>query len=571
MAKRPPQDFLKETFQASKSAYLYIGLFSLFINLLMLTVPLYMMQIFDRVLASHSYETLIYLTLISIIALFVLSLLDVVRTNILIHISTWLDRKLSPFALALSPDQIIQGNPYPEQVLRDVNTVRTFLGGTAMFTFFDAPWIPIYLIVIFLLHPILGLISTLGAILLFLCALANEFATKKVMENANNLAISNTNETGATLRNAEVIQAMGMLFSLINNWYSNNEKVLFLQTQSSKVSGYILSLSKFLRLCLQILILGVGAYYVLTNQITSGMMIAASILMSRALAPVEQAIGAWKQFQNFKQAKHRLEPHFKFKSDRKSGLKLPRPKGIVSLENVFYTPPNMQKLVISNLTHKIQAGEMVALIGASAAGKSTLARLIVGIIKPNSGTVRLDGANVYQWERDDFGQYVGYLPQDIELFSGTVKDNIARMGEVNDTAVVKAAQLAGCHDLILRLPEGYNTVIHRDSFNLSGGQRQRIAMARTLYNDPQLVVLDEPNSNLDNEGEVALLKTLQTLKVNGVTVILIAHRPSIIRHVNTIIVLNEGKIQFSGPREQILSKLHELAKNPKQQEGIRNG
>lgn len=322
---------------------------------------------------------------------------------------------------------------------------------------------------------------------------------------------------------------------------------------------------------MQILILGVGAYYVLTNQITSGMMIAASILMSRALAPVEQAIGAWKQFQNFKQAKHRLEPHFKFKSDRKSGLKLPRPKGIVSLENVFYTPPNMQKLVISNLTHKIQAGEMVALIGASAAGKSTLARLIVGIIKPNSGTVRLDGANVYQWERDDFGQYVGYLPQDIELFSGTVKDNIARMGEVNDTAVVKAAQLAGCHDLILRLPEGYNTVIHRDSFNLSGGQRQRIAMARTLYNDPQLVVLDEPNSNLDNEGEVALLKTLQTLKVNGVTVILIAHRPSIIRHVNTIIVLNEGKIQFSGPREQILSKLHELAKNPKQQEGIRNG
>ncbi|WP_115678688.1 type I secretion system permease/ATPase [Legionella hackeliae] len=564
---------LKEIFLASRSAYLYVGFFSLFINLLMLTIPLYMMQIFDRVLASHSYETLIYLTLIAILALLVLSLLDVVRTNILIHISTWFDRKVSPIALALSPDQLLQGNPYPEQVLRDVSTMRSFLGGSAMFTFFDAPWIPIYLIVIFMLNPILGLISTIGAILLFACALANEYATKKTMENANNMAISNNNDTTATLRNSEVIQAMGMLYPLINNWYTNNEKVLLFQTRSSKVSGYILSCSKFLRFCLQILILGVGAYYVLTNQITSGMMIAGSIMMARALAPVEQAIGAWKQFQGFKQARSRLEPHFMFISGRKAGLKLPKPKGILSLENLFYSPPNMQKLIISGITHKIQAGEMVALIGASAAGKSTLARLIVGVLKPNTGTVRLDGADVYQWERDDFGQYIGYLPQDIELFAGTVKDNIARMSEVNDAEVVKAAQLAGCHEMILRLPEGYNTVIRRDSFNLSGGQRQRIALARTLYKEPKLVILDEPNSNLDNEGEIALLKTLQVLKENGVTVIIIAHRPSIIRHVDTIIVLNEGKIQFSGPREQILAKLHEFAKNPKLQEGkgIGNG
>ncbi|KTD25486.1 toxin secretion ATP binding protein [Legionella lansingensis] len=573
MAKKQPQGLLKETFQSSKSAYLYVGFFSLFINILMLTVPIYMMQIFDRVLSSHSYETLFYLTLIAVLALLALSLLDAVRTHILIHISTWFDRKVTPVALAMSPDQLLQGNPYPEQTLRDIATIRQFLGGSSIFTFFDAPWVPIYLLVIFLIDPILGICSTIGAIILFACALINELATNKALEKANDIAISNNLETTATLRNAEVIQAMGMSIPLIKQWYANNEKVLLFQTKSSQISGNILSFSKFLRLSLQILILGAGAYLVLTHEITSGMMIAASILMSRALAPVEQAIAAWKQFQSFQLAKKRLEPHFLFNSGRTSGLRLPKPKGAISIENVYYSPPNLQKFIINNVNQQIRVGEMVALIGASAAGKSTLARLIVGILKPSSGTVRLDNADVYQWERDDFGQHVGYLPQDIELFAGTVKDNIARMGEVDDAAVIKAAQLAGCHDMILRLGNGYDTLIHREGFQISGGQRQRIALARALYKDPQLVVFDEPNSNLDGEGENALINALETLKKRGVTVIIIAHRPSIIRFVDTIIVLNEGKVQFSGPRDQILAKLRELAKTsmPKPQEGISHG
>lgn len=556
---RKDGNLLKETLIASKSAFMYVALFSLFINLLMLTIPLYMMQIFDRVLSSHSYDTLIYLTLIAIFALFTLSLLDTVRTYIIIHISNWFDRKLTAPALALSPDQLLMGNSYPEQVLRDIGAIRQFLGGTGIFTFFDSPWVPIYIIVIFLLNPLLGWISAIGAILLFLCALLNEFFTRKLLREATETSITNNYETTTTLRNAEVIQAMGMLYSLINHWHQKNEKVLDFQKKSSQIAGNILSFSKFLRSTLQILILGVGAYLVLTNQITSGMMIAGSILMSRALAPIEQGIGAWKQYQNAKQAMERLEPHLQFYSGRNEGIQLPKPKGLLTFENLYYAPPNLQKHVICNINFQIKPGEMVALIGPSAAGKSTLARLIVGVFKPASGVVRLDHADVYQWEREDFGKHVGYLPQDIELFNGSIKENIARMGTIDESAVIKAAQSAGCHELILRLAQGYDTVINRTNFSLSSGQRQRIALARALYNDPQLIVLDEPNSNLDTDGETALISALNSLKERGATVVVIAHRPHIIRYVDTIIVLNEGKIQFSGPREQILAKLHEFS------------
>lgn len=550
---------LKQTFEASKSAFIYVGLFSLFINVLMLTTPLYMMQVFDRVLTSYSYDTLIYLTLIAVLALLILSLLDAIRTYIIIHVSVWFERKLSPPALALSPDQILLGNTYPEHALRDIAAVKQFIGGSAVFTFFDSPWVPVYLIVIFMLDPVLGWISTTGALILFLCALLNELCTRKLLRDASEMAISTQQEMAASLRNAEAIQAMGMLPALISAWHKNNETILNFQIKSSKISGNILALSKFIRSSLQIFILGVGAYLVLTNRITSGMMIAGSILMSRALAPVEQAISAWKQYQSAKHAIDRLKPHLAFQSQRLSGIQLPAPKGYLSIENLYYMPPALQKFVINGINLHIKAGEMAALIGPSAAGKSTLARLIAGVLKPNNGSVRLDTADVYQWERTDFGRYVGYLPQDIELFNGSVKENIARMGTINDAAVIKAAKQAGCHELILRLPQGYDTVIHRNSFGLSGGQRQRIALARALYGDPQLVILDEPNSNLDSDGELALLNALQELKRRQATVILIAHRPHVIHFVDTLIVLNEGKIQFSGPRDQILNKLKELA------------
>jgi len=358
---------------------------------------------------------------------------------------------------------------------------------------------------------------------------------------------------------------MGMMSNIVKSWFIKNEKVLQLQAIASRRSGTILAFSKFLRLIIQLLMLGTGAYYVVLGQITPGVMIAASILMGRALAPVEQAIGAWKQFLGARQAYHRLEAHFKFESERTAGIKLPTPTGQLSFENVYYVPPGMQRPIINNIIMQIPAGKTLAVIGPTAAGKTSLARLIVGAWRASAGCVRLDGADVYTWDRSDFGTHVGYLPQDIELFSGTIKENIARMGEIDDAAIIAAAKLTGVHGMILHLPQGYDTEIGEGAYTLSGGQRQRIALTRALYKEPRLIVLDEPNSNLDNDGEVALINAIEATKKTGATIVIIAHRPSIMRCVDDIVVLKEGQIQFAGPRDKILAQLQDLSKQRSQQ------
>lgn len=556
-----PTSLLQVAVKASKSALYFVGIFSFFVNIFMLTVPIYMLQLFDRVLAGHNYDTLIFLTIIACIALLTFSLLDIVRSHILIRMSHWLGEYLSPAALARCPDEILQGRPYGPQALRDISNVRQFIAGPSIFTLFDSPWVPIYLFIIYLLHPLLGLLATIGAIILFSLALLNEYATRQPLVEANTLAVEMQAHTDAALHNAEVIQAMGMMPTITKNWFGKNQTILNLQDIASQRASIILSSSKMIRLMLQIFMLGTGAYLAIQNVITPGIMIVGSILMARALAPVEQAIGAWKHMINTQQAYHRLQEHFATPENRETGIQLPTPQGEIAFENVYYVPKGTDRPIVNNFSCKIAPGSIVALIGPSGAGKTTLARLLVGAWQPTRGTVRLDGADVYHWDREDFGKHIGYLPQDVELFSGTIKENIARLGEVDDAAIINAAKLSGVHDMILHFPNGYDTPIGPGEFTLSGGQRQRIALARALYNDPQVIILDEPNASLDNEGEIALQRALISLKKRGATCLLIAHRPVTVQAADQIIVMSQGGIQMAGPKDDIMKELKKIAEH----------
>jgi len=560
-----PTSVIKDAVKASKKAFIYAGIFSIFVNILMLTVPIYMLQLFDRVLASRSGETLFYLTLIAIIVLVIFGLLDMVRSRILVRVSSWLDEFVSPYALLRSADDVLQGNTYGPIALRDIATIRSFLSSPSIFSLFDSPWVPLYLIVIFMLHFYLGLLATGGAIILFTIAILNELLTRIPLRNANNQARANQMNTEIALRNAEAIQAMGMMTNLMRRWHEKNKKVSHLQTLASERSSVLLSTSKFVRMSLQLLMLGLGAYLVINDQLTAGMMIAGSILLSRALAPVEQAIGMWKQLVAARGAYNRLCQHFKTGMNRSAGIELPEPVGLLQFSNVTYLPPRSPKPTLSNITFTLKPGGMLAIIGPAASGKTTVARLAVGAWPPRSGDVRLDGAQVFTWERDDFGTHVGYLPQDIELFPGTVKENIARMGDPNDELVIQAAKISGVHEMILALPSGYDTVLGDEGYKLSGGQRQRIALARAIYGYPKLIILDEPNSNLDHDGELALVKALTELRQRNCAILLITHRPNIVRIVDDIMVLKQGMIQMYGPRDDVMKQLQQMAEVAKDQ------
>lgn len=555
---------LKNTLQTCRVSFYFVGVFSLLVNILMLTVPIYMLQIFDRVLASRSYETLLYLTLIAIGAVLVLGLLDIARSRVLVRVSHWLDNRLSPMALTRGPDDYLQGGEYSEQSLRDITTIRTFLSGSSIFSLFDAPWTPLYLIVVFLLHPILGFVATSAAIVLFAIAMLNEYMTRKPLHLANTVHIKNQHNINKILNNAEAIQAMGMLPNIVRKWFSENEKVLNLQKFASDRAAILLSTSKFIRLVAQLGILGMGAYYVVQNQLTPGAMIAASIIGARALAPIEQAISTWKQWVYTRSAMRRLKQYLEKKELRNPGIKMPELNGQVSVENVTYVPLGAKKPIVYGVNFQLNTGEIVALIGPSGAGKSTLARLMLGIWKPTAGVVRLDGADVYDWERIHFGKKVGYMPQDVDLFFGTIRENIARMDDGVDGDIIDAAKLADAHNMILHLPGGYNFNV--GTFNLSGGQRQRIALARAFYGLPRFVVLDEPNASLDHDGDVALDHALETARKKNITMIIISHRPKSVKHADRIIVMNKGRIQMEGARDEILQKLQQNMQLLKQQE-----
>jgi PrtD family type I secretion system ABC transporter len=552
---RPSKNALTEALGACRRGFFVVAVFSLGVNLCMLTTPIYMMQLFDRVLSSRSTETLIALLIVAIAALAVLALLDILRTNVLIRVSTWLDRRLGGSLLGASVSRALaDSRGGSAQVLRDLSTLRSVLSGSGVFPLMDAPWAPIFLAVMFLLHPLLGWLSLIGALILFAIAILNETVTRNILADANNAYARAMRRAEAAIRNADVINGMGMLPNIAARWQGENAHSLDRQARASYLSGTLTALSNFIRFGLQIGVLSLGAWLSLEGELSPGAMIAGSIIMGRALAPVEQAIGAWKGFVGARAAYQRIREMLEG-GTRDPGMPLPPPEGRLNVEGLTYAHRPGQEPALRYVSFELKAGESLAIIGPTASGKTTLARLLIGNLLPSAGVARLDGMDVAAWDADDLGQYVGYLPQAIELFDGTIRENIARMGEADPQAVILAARLAQVHDLILGLPDGYDTEIGDGGAGLSGGQRQRIGLARALYGTPRFVVLDEPNSNLDTDGEEALLKAMAALKKEGITVVLISHRPNLLRFVDRVLVLNKGRVHLFGSRDEILQKM----------------
>ncbi len=546
-------DLLKRTAAACRRAIMGVAVISLFINMLMLTAPLYMMQVFDRVLASRSTETLFFISLIAVAALLTHGLLEFVRSLAFIRVASWIERQLGGEILSRSIAGALEHGKAPSvQGLRDLSVLRGFLTGPAIFPILDAPWSPIFLIVVFLLHTWLGILALSGAVILFILALGNEIASRTLLNDAEGISMRAVRRAESAVRNADVIGAMGMLPNIVGRWREDSSAALTLQTKASARSGAITAASKFLRLVLQIAVLGLGAYLVIQNELGPGSMIAASILMARALAPVEMAIGSWRTAVAAREAYARIGKLMEGAGTPEPGIDLPEPKGLISAENLLFAYPVAKKPAIKNVSFVVQPGELVGLIGPTASGKSTLASLLVGNLVPRGGRVRLDGMEMSLWESSDRGRHVGFLPQDVELFAGTVRENIARMGDGDSGSVIAAATLAGVHDMILRLPAAYETDIGEGGAALSGGQRQRIALARAVYGDPCVVVLDEPNASLDNDGEVALLEAIADLKKKGTTVVLIAHRPSLLRDVDKVLILEDGAVRMFGPPGDVI-------------------
>nr|WP_277348866.1 type I secretion system permease/ATPase [Sneathiella limimaris] len=539
-----------------RRVFIVIAIFGLCINLLMLTAPLYMMQVFDRVISSQNTDTLIMLMLIAIGALLTMAALEAVRTYVMVRLSGWLDRRLGGVALTASIYATLkQGEDANVQGLRDLATFRSFLTGAGIFPILDAPFAPLFMLLMFLLHPILGGIALAGAGMLFSLALLNEIITRRSLAQASHSSIEAMGQAEAASRNADVIEAMGMLPNLLAKWNTTNSKALEMQARASDLGGLVTSASKFLRMVLQIGVSSAGAWLVIQGEMTAGSMIAGSMIMGRALAPVEQAIGTWKGFVGARSAYARLKAKISNTELDPKTMPLPRPKGNIDVENVSYVHPGHSEPVLRNVSFKIKAGEIVGLIGPTAAGKSTLARIIVGNLSPRTGQARLDNMDVSEWPARDRGQYVGYLPQDVELFAGTIKENISRMAEGDPDSVVEAAKKAGVHEMILRMEKGYETEIGDGGMALSGGQRQRIALARAIYGNPCLLVLDEPNANLDSEGETALMEAMDALSGEGMTIIVVAHRPNVLRYADKIVVLRNGMVDDFGYRDEILEKL----------------
>jgi ATP-binding cassette subfamily C exporter for protease/lipase len=552
---------LSGVLSAFKGTFLVVGAFSLAINLLMLMPTIYMLQIYDRVLASRNASTLLMLTLIMLGIYALEGALELVRSRVLIRVTAAFDLQLGSrvFDAAFRRYLAVRGGN-PVQGLNDLASVRQFLTGKGLLALFDAPWAPLYLAVIFVLSPWLGLFGLVAMLILLGLAWLNERATAAPLGDANQLATQAGNYASSQLRNAEAIEAMGMLTSLRRRWLQKQTGVLALQSSVSERAAWITALSKFARITTQSGILGVGALLVLDNQLTPGGMIAGSILLGRALAPLDLAISTWRGTVAARGAYARLKELLGIVPAVTVRTALPRPQGQVLAENLVLAPPGSRTPILKGITFGAKPGMLVAVIGPSASGKSSLARGLVGVWAPLAGTLRLDGAEIAKWDKDELGPWLGYLPQDVELFEGSIAENIARFGERDSAQVVRAAQRAGVHEMILRLPDGYETPIGEGGMVLSGGQRQRIALARALYGDPALLVLDEPNANLDEAGDLALQDALRAMKQEGRTVFVMTHKLNILNLADAVMILGGGAIKAYGPREVILQSIPALAR-----------
>lgn len=554
---------LAEALKTCKSAFIGAGVFSFFINILMLTSPIYMLQIYDRVLASRNITTLTVLTTVAVGLFWVYAILETLRTRVLVRIGGALDKKLNGRVFgAVFKASLFRPGMGSAQAVRDLDAVREFLTGQGLFAFFDAPWMPIYLLAVFLIHPLLGIVSLVGILAIFLLAMAQELATRKTLGEATAASLHAGRFLENSLRNVEIVTALGMMPAMLRRWQDRRAKTLVLQALASDRAGLVTALSKFTRVILQTAILGFGAYLVIQNEITAGLMIAASIMMGRALAPIEIAVATWKQLLAARSSYDRLNALLEAIPADQSHMPLPAPQGNLEVERVIAAPPGSNVPVVKGVGFRIAAGASLGIIGPSAAGKSSLARLLVGVWPAHSGVVRIDGSDIQTWDKDLLGPHIGYLPQDIELFEGSIAENIARFGDLEPEAVIEAAQLAGVHEMILQLPQGYDTPIGAGGQALSGGQRQRVGLARALYKIPSLIVLDEPNSNLDRDGEAALAQTMIELKARKRTTIVITHRPSLLASVDYVMVMNSGQIEGFGKRDEILTKYMRPAAAP---------
>ena len=554
---RIQENKLHAALKACKSSFLSVGFFSFFVNALMLVPTFYMIQISGRVVPSSSTSTLLMLTLILTVLMATLGSLEWVRSRIMVRISNRLDVLLSrdvyraSFKRALSSG----GGDATAQSLNDLTSLRQFFTGSGLFAFFDAPWFPIYTAVMFLFHPWFGWMTVACGVVLTILAVINHRVTGKALAEANKETVVSNVATSKTLRNAEVIESMGMLETLMNRWAARQRKVIKLQSDASDQGGVVSSISKTFRNWSQSIMLAMGAYLVITHEINPGLLMAGSLLLGRALSPIDQMIGSWKGFIAAKVQYDRLEKVMDDLNAEPDRMKLPVPEGHIQVENLVVTPPGGKTPVLRNISFVAPAGSIVGIVGPSAAGKSTLVRALMGIWPSQHGVVRLDGADISTWDKQDLGPYVGYLPQDIELFEGTISENIARFEKVDAERVVEATQIAGVHEMILMLPDGYDTVIGSDGVNLSGGQRQRIGLARAIYGKPRLIVLDEPNSNLDDVGERALGVALQKLKESGATVFIVSHRPNILTRLDRILVMSAGTVSLYGERDKVIAQL----------------
>lgn len=531
-----------------------IGFFSLFMHGLLLVVPLYSLQIYDRVLSSQSGETLLWLTALAVFLILILAVLDALRARILVRLSAWLERRLAPVLLARNlTGDLGRYGVLGMQGLDDLGNLRRFLTGPGAVNLFDAPWMPLYLAVIWLMSPWLGVVATVSAGLLFLTGLTNELVTRRALTEAGAVGNETTAALRTTLLGAETVRVLGMRQAVMRLWSGRNETVLRLQTGASDRAGMIQSFARFERLAAQIAIVGVGAYLVIDHAITPGVLIASAIIVSRALAPAESLIGSWRSVAASREAYHRILDRLRDAKPR-AGLQLPVPQGRIDIENVSLTLSGSDQPVLQGIRFTLAPGESLGIVGPSGAGKSSLARVMLGVLPPSAGTVRIDGADIATWDGDLLGRHLGYVPQEIRLFPGTVADNIARLRARDDEQVIEAARLAGAHDMILRLPRGYDTDIDPASPALSGGQKQLIALARAFYGGPRVLLLDEPNSNLDRDGEASLIAALARAKDAGITTIVIAHRPNIVAGLDRLLVLRDGRISMLGPRAEVLAR-----------------
>ena len=539
-----------------RSLFWVIALFSGVINLLTIVPALYMMQVFDRVMSSRNETTLLLLTILALGLLLLSSLVEWIRGQVMIKMSVGIDLDLGErlFGVAFQKS-LKEHNANPAQVLSDLNALRQFLTGSSLIALLDLPWMPIFLIVTGMLHPWLGIFTLIGALILFALALWSEHSTRKGLDEANQISVHSAKYVNSTLQNAEVIQAMGMLANLQKRWAGMQQRLIGAQTEASDKAARISTITRLVRTAWQALAMGLAMVLILDGQISGGVMMAAGFLISKAMLPAEQAIGSWKQLDGAKASYKRLcllLEEFPRKTER---MVLPAPTGAMRIERLVVTPPGSKRPVVNGIDIALSKGDVLAIIGPSASGKSSLARAMVGVWPASHGSVRLDGAEIGQWDSEALGPHIGYLPQDIELFDGTVAENIARFNETDSEKVIEAAALSGIHQMVLHFPKGYDTLLGPGGLGLSGGQKQRIGLARALYGKPALVVLDEPNSNLDDAGEAALVAAIAALRNNGSTVVLVTHRPNVLAVVDKLLVLQDGTQKMFGPRDHVLKAL----------------